>query len=407
MRRLALSLSLLLSLATPSLADELAEAEKLFEADDLHQALEIVETLMKTRSEEAGVVGLLGQIRFELGDFKEGIEHLQAAAKLDAEVWEHLAISSEARVKFFYGEDEEAVKLCEKLDDGWVKRELPTLVDVPGMTKERTKGKSYLLYTDEGLAKREGDEFAGKVLDLIEKAYSKVFPFKRDKKIINRVYIFSSTAAYKRFNLSLDPDDDGEGSTGYFSPSTRILVIDADPKGEAANEYGFTADAIDTLFHEGFHQFLHMFLHRVPMWFDEGLAEYFGPSELASRTSLRVGVVNKDGGGFVSRYERIVGALRSNDPLPAVPLETFLTNDEAFNGDGGDRVNVSYAQAWTFIHFLLHSKAMGSKGKKYIIDTFKALREGKTFAQAHAETFGKLDLAKVEAAWREYVLNEM
>ena len=62
---------------------------------------------------------------------------------------------------------------------------------------------------------------------------------------------------------------------------------------------------------------------------------------------------------------------------------------------------VNYAQGWSFAHFLLHG--MGKKGKKLLKGYFLALKAGRTREDAHAATFGRMDLRKLEAAWVAYV----
>lgn len=399
------SLCLTVALASPGscFADDTKTARKHYNNNELHKALKMTEKLVKEKPADADRVGLLARIQYEMGQFDSARENIRKAAKLDKEIWGDLANSYEARIEFFFGNDAESKKYCAKLDsDSWVKKRLPMLMAPPGLDRSESKKKRYVIYTTKGLRKG-GKKFCQKVMDTVYDAYSKVFPFKKDKRIKSRVYIFDNTNEYNRFNALRGRDN--STAAGFFAPSTRILVINADPRGAKVNSYGFCKDAIDTMFHEGFHQFINIWVPHIPDWFNEGVAEYFGPSEYIGRGKLRVGVVVKDGEGFVTRYDRIKRAITSHDPVAPLTLESFMSVRNTKFGGGTDRSRVNYAQAWSFIHFLLHSKAMGTKGKKLIKKYFTILKEGKTAKEAHAETFGKLNLKKMEKAWQAYVLS--
>ncbi len=125
-----------------------------------------------------------------------------------------------------------------------------------------------------------------------------------------------------------------------------------------------------TVQHEGWHQFAHMVIGgQLPVWLDEGLAEYFG-----------LGIWTGD--GFVTgtipqgRLVAIRGYIKQDR---ITPLADFLlmTGDDwrgAFSRkqaekdkskggpkgqDGksdGDRVRINYDQAWSMVHFMVHAE---------------------------------------------------
>lgn len=431
----ALPLALVLLVPGISLAQSLEEAQKLYEEERYKPALLIIEKLEKARgfdsakktakkpeakkpdpkkpelsaeqkTEHAAIAGLRCDVELALGNFDNSIRCAEFAAELDSEVWSMYCESVKAQVAFLFGDDKTCGEIVSKLpkDAGWVKDELPVLMKAEGLTVITSKKKRYKVYVDAGLAAKKGEEFVGRVMDIVYDAYSKVFPFKKDKRIIYRVYAFSSTANYLAFNKALG--EDASGSAGYFAPSTRILCIDADPRDAPINESGFGSDAINTMFHEGFHQFIHMFASSIPLWFDEGIAEYFGPSRLISKGSLNIGVVEKSHPSLETRYELLRDALTGRSSPAPLSMRAFMTNNEAFSAGEG-RTELSYAQAWSIIHFLLHSKAMAADGKGLIKRYFDVLVDGGGPDKAFAETFGKLDLEKLQEAWRKYVLEEM
>jgi hypothetical protein len=125
-----------------------------------------------------------------------------------------------------------------------------------------------------------------------------------------------------------------------------------------------------TVQHEGFHQFVHMVIGgQIPVWVDEGLAEYFG-----------LGIWTGD--GFVTgtipqgRLVAVRGCIKEDR---ITPLADFLMisgdewrdafsrkqteKDKSKDGPKGqegksdsDRVRINYDQAWSIVHFLVHAE---------------------------------------------------
>lgn len=392
-----------LALCSSSSAEDIHTARQLYEKKNYSKALKIATALKAKRPKSDEVLGLIGRIHFSLNNFEEANKYLQLASEIEPEVWGDLKANYRALNAFIYGDDKTVKKMLATVDDGWIKTELNVLIKPKGMKSRKTKKGHYQIYTDSGIQRTKGDAYAAMIMDKIHDAYSKVFPFKKNPKVVSRVYIFSTTAKFNQFNADLGSDM--SQAAGYYSPQTKVLVINADPQSSKTNPFGFSRDAVDTMFHEGFHQFINMFASNIPKWFNEGIAEYFGPSQFISKKKLRVGVVLKNDDSFVTRYQRIRESVRANDPLAPLSLNDLIKPGNKNFGSGSDRSSVSYAQSWSFIHFLLHSKSMGKKGKKLIKKYFTMLKNGQTVEEAHAATFGKLKLRKIERAWRSYVLN--
>jgi tetratricopeptide (TPR) repeat protein len=391
------------TLCPPIFANNLQTAKQHYKNKNYLKALKTAKALKTKTPKNADVLGLIGQIHFALGQYDKANPYLDKAAALEPLLWSGIEKDLNALTAFTYGDDKKVSKTVSSMDDSWVRRELPLLLQPEGMKARKTKKGRYVIYTDATLRRSRGDVYIARLMDMTYNAYSKVFPFKKNPKVINRIYIFSSSAAYNQFNSALGRDM--SHAAGYFSPSTKILVVNADPRGARTNPYGLSADAVNTLFHEGFHQFIHMFAPNIPLWFNEGLAEYFGPSQFLGKKKLKVGIVEKNDPRFVTRYQRIRESILQRVPLAPLAIEDFISPKNAsFKGAAG-RSNVSYAQAWSFVHFLLHSKSMGRKGKKLIKKYFTMLKSGHSIDEAHKATFAKLNLRKIDKAWRLYVLN--
>lgn len=120
---------------------------------------------------------------------------------------------------------------------------------------------------------------------------------------------------------------------GYFlgQPEGNFIVLNAD------------VDALPTVYHEFIHFFVNNNLARVPLWFDEGIAEYY-----STFSSDEKGV---DLGRPISSHLRFL----RNEKL--MPLSEFLNVSRASSAyNEGTRQGVFYAQSWLLVHYLFHNK---------------------------------------------------
>ncbi len=380
-------------------ADDYENAEALLEAGKLGEAREALEAHVKAKPALPSGHVLLGEVLLRFCELEAAKTEFETAIELSPDEWGSVCKSYLAEIAFFHGSDERARELLEELPK---KEQQPEILHILGpelkLEPRRSKKGHYLVYTDAGLRKTKGDVYAALMLELIFEAYSKVFPWKTDPKLVNRVFVFSSTARFNRFNVAIGEDE--SDAAGLYLPGCRLLIINADPGSEKPNTYGFTDDVIDTLFHEAFHQFMHLHVDDAPVWFDEGLADYFGPSKQVKKKKLAVGVVGRSA-TLETRFDRIRDVVNGRDNYPVTPLAEFLLLDSKGFRDGRELNH--YAQGWSLIHFLLHGKSMGKKGRKLVKGYFNALKKGQTREEAHAKTFGSVDLSKLERAWIDYV----
>src|SRR5262249_27219000 len=135
------------------------------------------------------------------------------------------------------------------------------------------------------------------------------------------IYLFASAEEHKKFIQQHFPK----------VPYRRALFIKADGR---QGVYAYRQPALDVdLRHECTHSLLHAVLADVPLWLDEGLAEYFevSPNERAF-----------DHPHF--------DALRWNMRLGMVrPIETLESRVELADMSGLD-----YRYSWAWVHFMLH-----------------------------------------------------
>lgn len=137
------------------------------------------------------------------------------------------------------------------------------------------------------------------------------------------VYLFSDELAYHQYIQTAHPG----------LPSRRAYFI-ATPKELAV--YTYWGDRIqEDLRHEYTHGLLHACLQTVPLWFDEGLAEYF---EVAGA---------KPGGIQPDYAHRLTLAIQNGWRPDLQRLERLEKIEQMQRAD--------YREAWAWIHFLNHS----------------------------------------------------
>ncbi|HUT12840.1 MAG TPA: DUF1570 domain-containing protein [Thermoguttaceae bacterium] len=118
-------------------------------------------------------------------------------------------------------------------------------------------------------------------------------------------------------------------------PRRRAFFVETDTRLVV---YAYWGDRVsEDLRHEITHAYLHSVVPNVPLWLDEGLAEYFE-------------VPRGRDGMHRAHCERLAARLRQGDWQPDLRrLEQF---NSAFEMDQDD-----YAESWAWVHFLLGSDA--------------------------------------------------
>ena len=167
------------------------------------------------------------------------------------------------------------------------------------------------------------------------------------------------------------------GSAGFFDGERLLAYVGKLPDARAWH----------TIQHEAFHQYLSAKLgYEMPIWLNEGLAEYFGESLYT-------------GDGFVSGIVppwRLKQVRENIEHRRFIPLRDLLAMTHQQWNDSLNETN--YDMAWSLVHFLAHSQRGRYQGEltRYIQDSAK----GGDPLQAFAKTVG--DPEKVEDAWIAY-----
>src|SRR5581483_10129912 len=170
-----------------------------------------------------------------------------------------------------------------------------------------------------------------------------------------------------------------KGSAGLFDCNELLAIAGEHPD----------ANTWHTVQHEGFHQFAAAVVGELPVWVNEGIAEYFGEAVFT-------------GDSFVSgvippwRLKRVKEEIRSGRFKPIG--EMMQMPHDQWNDDLSI---ANYDQAWSMVQFLTH----GDDGK--YADAFSSfmvqLGRGRAWEQAWRQTFG--DTAGFEQRWKQWWMN--
>jgi hypothetical protein len=142
--------------------------------------------------------------------------------------------------------------------------------------------------------------------------------------------------------------------------------------------------------HEGFHQFAHAFIGGdIPVWANEGLAEYFAQS-IYTGDGFVCGVVPPE------RLTRLQGWIKDGR---ARSIEKMMTTSYAAWSADLDVVN--YDQAWSMVHFLAHGD--GGRYQRAFGNFLEDVSRGMKYEHAWKNSFGAGTDA-FERKWRGYWL---
>ncbi len=175
------------------------------------------------------------------------------------------------------------------------------------------------------------------------------------------VYLFKTPRRYYRFLARRYPDCPDRRA--FFAQTDSRLCV-----------YTYWGDQIAAdLCHEVCHGYLHATIPRIPLWIDEGIAEFYEVDR--GKTGLNA-----------TQYELLITAEKSQDWQPDLERLEALTHMETLT-------EIDYAEAWLWAHFLLTT----SEVRKALLQEYLAdCRIGK------AETMSDR-LARIEPNYQQSV----
>lgn len=143
--------------------------------------------------------------------------------------------------------------------------------------------------------------------------------------------------------------------------------------------------------HEGFHQFAQTVIgDKLPMWLDEGLAEYFGQG-LFTGDGFVIGLVPQ------ARLARVQQMLLKSTHKP-LPVLLAITRPQ-----WNEKIDLAnYDQAWSLVHFLSHTG--GEARSKAFAAFIRDAGKGVNREQSLARHLGPVD--DLEKEWKKWWLNQ-
>jgi tetratricopeptide (TPR) repeat protein len=138
-------------------------------------------------------------------------------------------------------------------------------------------------------------------------------------------------------------------------------------------------DAVDRIvYHELTHYFVNNTTAGLPLWFDEGIAEYYSTFRTAG-TSVHIGHPVHEHVLWLRNY-------------PLIPLkELFATTADSPTYNEGERQGVFYAESWALFHYLMMDEGRRAKLGQFIGQLGAGKSIDDAFAAAFSMKYGQLE----------------
>jgi tetratricopeptide (TPR) repeat protein len=141
-----------------------------------------------------------------------------------------------------------------------------------------------------------------------------------------------------------------------------------------------------TMYHEYYHSLTIPYFPDLPVWLSEGLADFFGHSEIVGNTAM-MGMADPD----------LIEQLRQTKLIPLDVLFRVDNSSPYYNEQ--NKTSVFYAESWALTHFLMIGD--NQSHRQMLLDYASALSSGATHDQATAKAFG--DLKKLQDQLSRYI----
>ncbi|REJ76923.1 MAG: DUF1570 domain-containing protein [Acidobacteria bacterium] len=188
------------------------------------------------------------------------------------------------------------------------------------------------------------------------------------------VVAFADNDGFRRYS----PWPDRRRVAGYFAQALLRNYIVLDLSSGAGSR---------SIYHEYLHEFASTNFPDVPLWFNEGLAEYYS----TFRTTRGEALV-----GLPVEQHVAVLTQRSDGPMPLSELFAVTTSSPEYGEDR--RAGLFYAQSWATVHYLLSEPGRIAEMAVFL----DALQRGADVAAAFAAGFDD-SLADLETQVADYV----
>ena len=198
--------------------------------------------------------------------------------------------------------------------------------------------------------------------------------------ISTTVVLFKSDQSFRPFK----PRYQGkikENVGGYFLSGQHMnyIVLVADKQ---------SVDPYEIIFHEYEHFVLHNNLLQVPVWLDEGLAEFYSTFETEGELKIKLGLP----------VVRHIQYLRSH---PLLSLKTLLAVDhKSPHYNESSKAGMFYAESWALVHYLMNGNEQ--KRQPQLIRFIDLVNAGTPVEESFQKAF-QIDFAKFQNELDNYV----
>jgi len=217
------------------------------------------------------------------------------------------------------------------------------------------------------------------------------------------VYAFASKSDHQKVQATwLGHQGTPAAASGEYIPSSRILAFPCETTGGHI--------PIPVMVHEAIHMldYERVYPPRVQpsKWFEEGLANYFGLSQIDSQLRIDPGSIKRSGtivaGNVKVQFDprlELLGHRRLSRERGPVALAALLAAGPSDPLWAGDQSARAYGASWTLVHFLLH----GERGRH--AEAFRQYAAQEARGEGGPATFRRIfgnNLDALETAWHEY-----
>lgn len=219
-------------------------------------------------------------------------------------------------------------------------------------------------------------------LEQFREVFSRLFGrMKFNSPIPTKVIVFKSQSSFTPYKPLNAQGKATKWVAGYFLPTEDMNYITLTTEGE-------DTDTFETIYHEYLHFLVDNNLGKsnIPPWLNEGIAEFYETFQIEEDQKVYLGNLNNSH----------LQLLQQNK---LIPLETFFNIDRySLRQQGSDGAGLFYAQAWSFIHYMMLGSDVRQKQLNKFIDL---ILTGKPQKEAFFEAF-QSDYATIEKELRKY-----
>ena len=215
----------------------------------------------------------------------------------------------------------------------------------------------------------------GLKLEQFREVFTRLFPkLKFNTPVPTTVVVFKSDSSFAPFKPMAN-------TAGYFQAGNDVnyIALTTEVRGEQ--------DPFNVIFHEYTHLLVDNTFESAPVWFNEGLAEYYSTFSITDDQKIRLG----------TPIGHHVFLLRESKMLPLRTL--FEVDHKSPHYNESKKQSIFYAQSWALMHYLIIGKA----GKVEQLGKFMELLRSKVpMEQAFQQAF-ETPFEVMEKDLREYV----